>query len=166
MGFEQFAVDSRRSPSGLALLMVRMSGGSRIVRIRSGPAEGEISDDDWGRLPVLTIPGAGLSMGPWENKKNGIASPGATFSSSAAFSTSFGFLHGSQGGGVIQDKHLQAKWPQAEIKWYAGTELLHSAPIPVRVAKHLDSDVNATVEIKLFRAGKLLSSLGTIQAKH
>jgi hypothetical protein len=84
----------------------------------------------------------------------------------AAFCTSFGFLHGSQTGGVIQDKHLQAKWQQAEIKWYAGSELLHSAAIPAKVMKHLQSDVNATVEIKLFRAGQLLRSLGTIQAKH
>jgi hypothetical protein len=84
----------------------------------------------------------------------------------AAFCTSFGFLYGSQTGGVIQDKHLQAKWQQAEIKWYAGSELLHSAAIPAKVMKHLQSDVNATVEIKLFRAGQLLRSLGTIQAKH
>jgi hypothetical protein len=84
----------------------------------------------------------------------------------AAFCTSFGFLYGSQTGRIIQDKHLQARWQQAEIKWYAGSELLHSMPIPVRVLKHLESDVNATVEIKLFRAGQLLSSLGTIQGKH
>jgi hypothetical protein len=84
----------------------------------------------------------------------------------AAFCTSFGFLHGSQSGGVIQDKHLQVKWQQAEIKWYTGRELLHSAEIPAKVIKHLESDINATVEIKLFRAGQLLRSLGTIQAKH
>jgi len=79
---------------------------------------------------------------------------------------SFGFLHGSQTGGVIQDKHLQAKWRQAELRWYAGSELLHSAGIPAKVMKHLESDLNATVEVKLFRAGQLLRSLGTIQAKH
>jgi hypothetical protein len=84
----------------------------------------------------------------------------------AAFCTSFGFLYGSQTGGVVQDKHLQVRWQQAEIKWYAGNELLHSAAIPAKVMKHLESDVNATVEIKLFRAGQLLRSLGTIQGKH
>ena len=84
----------------------------------------------------------------------------------AAFSTSFGFLHGSQSGVVVQDKHLQARWRQVEIKWYTGSELLSSSPIPVKVMKHLQSDANATVEIKLFRAGQLLRNLGTIQGKH
>ncbi len=84
----------------------------------------------------------------------------------AAFCASFGFLHGSQDVGVVQDKHLQMKWAQAEIKWYSGTTLLHSAAIPARVAKHLQSDVNATVEIKLFQSGQLLKNLGTIQGKH
>jgi len=84
----------------------------------------------------------------------------------AAFCASFGFLHGSQTGVVVQDKHLQARWQQAEIKWYAGSELLNSSVIPVKVMKHLQSDVDATVEIKLYRAGQLLRSLGTIQAKH
>ncbi len=89
----------------------------------------------------------------------------------AAFCTSFGFLHGSQTGGVVQDKHivqdkhLQMKWVQAEIKWYKGNELLHSAAIPAKVAKHLGSDVNATVEVKLFRSGQMLRNLGTIQGK-
>jgi hypothetical protein len=83
-----------------------------------------------------------------------------------AFCASFGFLHASQTGEVIQDKHIQGRWQTAEIKWYAGNELLHSAAIPARVMKHLESDVNATVQVKLFRAGQLLSSLGTIQAKH
>jgi hypothetical protein len=82
-----------------------------------------------------------------------------------AFCTSFGFLHAGQTGGVVQDKHLQARWQQAEIKYYAGSEILHSAVMPAKVIKHLQSDVNATVEIKLFRTGMLLKNLGTIQAK-
>jgi hypothetical protein len=85
----------------------------------------------------------------------------------AAFCASFGFLHGSQDVGVVQDKHSQQfKWDQAEIKWYDGSTLLHSAAIPSKVAKHLQANVNATVEIKLFQSGKLLKNLGTIQGKH
>jgi len=90
----------------------------------------------------------------------------------AAFCTSFGFLHGSQTGGVVQDKHigdikgLQMKWRQAEIKWYKGNEFLTSTEVPATVLKHLGSDLNATVEIKLFRAGQMLKNLGTLQAKH
>lgn len=82
----------------------------------------------------------------------------------AAFCTSFGFLHASQTGGVVQDKHRQ--WAQAEIKWYAGTTLLYASAIPAKVAKHLESDANAVVEVKLFRAGQLLKNLGSIQDKH
>jgi hypothetical protein len=90
----------------------------------------------------------------------------------AAFCTSFGFLHGSQTGGVVQDKHiqqdkhLQARWQQAEIKWYKGSELLYSAPFPAKVLKHLQSDETAAVEIKLFRAGQMFKNLGTLEAKH
>ncbi len=93
----------------------------------------------------------------------------------AAFCTSFGFLHGSQERGVVQDKHVvqdkkylvaQYKWEQAQIKWYAGATLLHSSAIPAKVAKHLESDTTAVVEVKLFRSGQLLKSLGTIQDKH
>ena len=90
----------------------------------------------------------------------------------AAFCASFGFLHGSQTGGVVQDKHAPtgkyelSKWTQAEIKWYSGATLLESVPIPVKVLKHLQSDPAATVEIKLFRSGQLLRNLGTIQGKH
>lgn len=90
----------------------------------------------------------------------------------AAFCASFGFLHGSQTGGQVQDKHqvmdkhIQMKWEQAEIKWYAGATLLHSSAIPARVAKHLAANANAVVELKLFRAGQLLKNLGTIQDKH
>jgi len=90
----------------------------------------------------------------------------------AAFCTSFGFLHGSQPGGtvqgkhIVQDKHLQARWQQAEIKWYKGSEILSSAPFPAKVLKHLQSNEAATVQIKLFRMGKLLKNLGTLKAKH
>jgi len=88
----------------------------------------------------------------------------------AAFCTSFGFLHAGQTGGVVQDKHIvqdkHRQWAQAEIKWYAGATLLHSSAIPAKVAKHLESDANAVVEVKLFRAGQLLKNLGTIQDKH
>jgi hypothetical protein len=89
----------------------------------------------------------------------------------AAFCTSFGFLHGSQTGGAVQGKHiqegkhLQARWQQAEIKWYKGSELLSSTPFPSKVLKHLQSDEAATVEIKLFRTGKLLKNLGKIKSK-
>lgn len=90
----------------------------------------------------------------------------------AAFCTSFGFLQGSQIGGQVQDKHrvedkhLQVKWEQAELKWYAGSTLLHSSAIPARVAKHLAANANAVVEVKLFRAGQFLKNVGTVQDKH
>lgn len=90
----------------------------------------------------------------------------------AAFCTSFGFLRGSQTGGVVQDKHLvqdkhiaQQKWEKAEIKWYDGATLLHSQAIPAKVAKHLESGVDAVVEVKLFRSGQMLRNLGTVQGK-
>jgi hypothetical protein len=90
----------------------------------------------------------------------------------AAFCTSFGFLHGGEPGGQLQDKHrvedkpLQAKWELAEMKWYAGSTLLHSSAIPAKVAKHLAANVDAVVEVKIFRGGQFLRNLGTIQAKH
>jgi hypothetical protein len=90
----------------------------------------------------------------------------------AAFCSSFGFLHGSQTGGVVQDKHivqdkhLQARWQQAEFKWYKGNELLSSAPFPAKVLKHLQSDETAVIELKLFRTGQMFKNLGTIEAKH
>jgi hypothetical protein len=68
---------------------------------------------------------------------------------------------------VVQDKHLQEfKWDQAEIKWYSGSTLLHSSAIPSKVAKHLQANANAVVDIKLFQSGKLLKNLGTVQGKH
>jgi hypothetical protein len=90
----------------------------------------------------------------------------------AAFCTSFGFLHGDQTGQVVQDKHfaeykhLQARWQQAEFKWYKGNELLSSAPFPAKVLKHLQSDEAAVIELKLFRTGQMFKNLGTIEAKH
>jgi hypothetical protein len=84
----------------------------------------------------------------------------------AAFCASFGFLHGSQVGGVVQDKHLQMKWVQAEFKWYNGSELLGTTPFPARVLKHLQSNEAAVVELKFFRGGNLLRNMGTIEAKH
>src|SRR5512137_1445980 len=92
----------------------------------------------------------------------------------AAFCTSFGFLQGGQSGARVQNKgdltekhkYEMSRWTQAELKWYAGTTLLHSSAIPANVAKHLASDANATVEIKLFRGGQLLKDLGAIQGKH
>jgi hypothetical protein len=92
----------------------------------------------------------------------------------AAFCTSFGFLQGGQSGTKVQNKgdltekhkYEMSDWTQAELKWYSGATLLHSSAIPARVAKHLASDPNATVEIKLFRGGQLLRNLGAIQGKH
>lgn len=92
----------------------------------------------------------------------------------AAFCASFGFLQGGQTGGQVQHKgeltakhkHELATWAQAEIRWYAGSTLLHSAAIPAKVAKHLASGASAVVEVKIFRAGQLLRNLGAIQDKH
>ena len=66
----------------------------------------------------------------------------------------------------VEDKPLQVKWDQAEIKWYAGATLLHSAAIPAKVAKHLAANAGAVVEVKLFRAGQFLKNIGTVQDKH
>jgi len=91
----------------------------------------------------------------------------------AAFCASFGFLHGHDGTGQLPSQRydkvegkVQIKWAQAEIKWYAGTTLLHSAAIPATVAKHLAANANAVVEVKLFRAGQFLKNIGTVQDKH
>ncbi|GEM_PF-847891 len=92
----------------------------------------------------------------------------------AAFCTSFGFLQGGQSGTKVQNKgdltekhkYEMSEWSKAELKWYAGSTLLHSQAIPATVAKHLAADANATVEIKLFRSGQLLRNLGAIQGKH
>jgi len=85
----------------------------------------------------------------------------------AAFGTSFGFVYGSQTGvASLQSKHLQARWQQAEIKWYKGDELLHSEQLPSKVMKHLQADEMASIEVKLYRAGKLHQNLGKIEAGH
>jgi len=85
----------------------------------------------------------------------------------AAFCTSFGFAHASQTGvASVQTKHLQAKWQQAEIKWYSGDELLHSEALPSRVMKHLQADEAAAIEVKLYRAGRLHQNLGKIEVSH
>ena len=82
----------------------------------------------------------------------------------AAFCTSFGFLSGGQKGRVaVTAKHF--KWTQAELKWYGGNELLGSTPFPVKVLKHLESNEEATLELKVFRSGSLLRNLGTYQFK-
>jgi len=91
-----------------------------------------------------------------------------------AFCASFGFLQGGQSGVKVQHKgeltekhkHELATWTQAEIKWYAGATLLHSAAIPAKVAKHLAANENEMIVLKLYRAGQLLKNLGEIQGKH
>lgn len=91
----------------------------------------------------------------------------------AAFCASFGFLHGDEGPGqppsqklhkVEANSQLQIKWKQAEIKWYSGNELLHSASFPSTVLKHLQTNEMGSVEIKWFRGGKLQQTLGKIAA--
>ncbi len=91
----------------------------------------------------------------------------------AAFCTSFGFLRGHDGKGQLPSQRfdkvegkVQMKWDQAEIKWYAGTTLLHASAIPAKVAKHLAANANAVVEVKLFQAGRFLKNIGTVQDKH
>jgi hypothetical protein len=91
----------------------------------------------------------------------------------AAFCTSFGFLYGHGEPGQLPTQRydkvegkVQIKWAQAEIKWYAGATLLHSAAIPAKVAKHLAANAGAVVEVKLFRAGQFLKNIGTVQDKH
>jgi hypothetical protein len=85
----------------------------------------------------------------------------------AAFCTSFGFAHASQTGvASVQSKHLQARWQQAEIRWYKGSELLYSEALPSKVMKHLEADETATIEVKLYRAGRLHQNLGKIEVSH
>jgi hypothetical protein len=84
----------------------------------------------------------------------------------AAFCASFGFLHGDQKVSQVKGANVQIKWERAEIKWYSGATLLHSSVIPAAVAKRLEADANAVVEVKLFNSGQFLKNLGTIQGKH
>ncbi len=91
----------------------------------------------------------------------------------AAFCASFGFLHRegeagphaqSQVKGELMRTH-KIKWERAQIKWYAGDTLLHAGNFPPAVLKHLQSDVNASVQIKWYRSGQLLQSMHKIEAK-
>lgn len=92
----------------------------------------------------------------------------------AAFCTSFGFLYAADASGqVVEKEHkieakgqLALRWRQAEFKFYKGSLLVHSMPVPAVVMKHLQSDEMAVVQIKLFRAGGFLMNLGAIEAKH
>jgi hypothetical protein len=92
----------------------------------------------------------------------------------AAFCASFGFLHreaeaGPQRPGRVKvaDPIMQhkIKWERAQIKWFAGDKLLHAGDFPPAVLKHLQSDVNASVQFKFFRAGQLLQTMGKVEAK-
>jgi len=89
----------------------------------------------------------------------------------AAFCASFGFLQGGQARVqhknelTVEHKNELQRWSQAQIKWYAGSTLLHSEAIPATVAKRLAADATAVVEIKLFQAGRPIKNLGTIQGK-
>jgi len=92
----------------------------------------------------------------------------------AAFCASFGFLHREGEAGpqklLRTDKAdpLQShkiKWDRAQIKWYAGDRLLHAGDLPPAVLKHLQSDVNASVQFKFFRAGQFLQTMGKVEAK-
>ena len=84
----------------------------------------------------------------------------------AAFSSSFGFLYAGKSGQLAStDSKLFLKWKQAELKWYAKGQLLHTADVPAVVLKILQTDINGSVEIKFFRTGTLLRSLGRIEQK-
>ncbi len=79
----------------------------------------------------------------------------------AAFCASFGFLHRegeaspqkpTQFLKIEEQSKLQQhalKWNQAQLKWYAGSTLLATSPIPTVVIKHLQSDMNASVLLKI-----------------
>lgn len=96
----------------------------------------------------------------------------------AAFCASFGFLHSEgeaspqvrskprSGAKADQMREHQIKWQKAQIKWYAGNKLLHTANFPAVVLKHLQNDMNASVQIKWYRANKLQQTMFKIEAKH
>lgn len=79
----------------------------------------------------------------------------------AAFCASFGFLHREGEAGpqkptqflkIEEQSKLQQhalKWNQAQIKWFAGNTLLATSAIPTVVIKHLQSDMNASVLLKI-----------------
>lgn len=92
----------------------------------------------------------------------------------AAFCASFGFLHREaeaepqssiQTGQADPMRQHKVKWERAQIKWYAGDTLLHAGDVPPAVLKHLQSGVNASVQIKWYRSGQLLPSQYKIEAK-
>ncbi len=96
----------------------------------------------------------------------------------AAFCASFGFLYSEgEAGAQVKSKlrrgtkadqmrEHQIKWKQAQIKWYAGNKLLHTANFPAVVLKHLQNDMNASIQIKWYRAGMLQQAMFKIEAKH
>ncbi len=96
----------------------------------------------------------------------------------AAFCASFGFLYSEgEAGAQVKSKlprgtkadqmrEHQIKWKQAQIKWYAGNKLLHTANFPAVVLKHLQNDINASIQIKWYRADMLQQAMFKIEAKH
>ncbi len=96
----------------------------------------------------------------------------------AAFCASFGFLYDEgEAGPQVQSKFIKEdkaglmrqhkiKWERAQIKWYAGNKLLHTANFPSVVLKFLQNDMNAVVQIKWYRTGILQQSMFKIEAKH
>ena len=95
----------------------------------------------------------------------------------AAFCASFGFLHAEgEAGPQVESKFLKLdqaelmrqhkiKWERAQVKWYAGDQLLHTADFPSVVLKHLQNDMNATIHIKWYRLGILQQSMLKIEGK-
>jgi len=84
----------------------------------------------------------------------------------AALSTSFGLLYAGESGQLTSiDDKLFIKWKQAEVKWYSKGQLLFASEVPAVVLKILQTDIKGSVEIKFFRSGTFLRSLGQIEAK-
>jgi len=95
----------------------------------------------------------------------------------AAFCASFGFLHGeAEAGPQVESKFLKLdqaelmrqhkiKWERAQIKWYTGNRLLHTANFPSVVLKYLQNDMNAAVQIKWYRTGMLQQTMLKIESK-
>jgi len=95
----------------------------------------------------------------------------------AAFCASFGFLYGEgEAGPQVESKFLKLdqadlmrqhkiKWERAQIKWYAGNQLLHAANFPSVVLKYLQNDMNATIHIKWYRTGILQQTMLKIESK-
>jgi len=73
-----------------------------------------------------------------------------------AFCASFGFLYreGEAGLGLSSQiskpvEQSYEKWNQAQIKWYVGNRVLATSNIPGAVLKHLQSNINASVLLKI-----------------